>query len=122
MNYAMLAENMGDRNPVWYDKAEEWYREALKREPEAADLCYNYARFRIRTGRPCEAAVAAMLRAAPNWSQAWHLAGRAAYRDRDFRRALECFYRAMELAENEESRAANLNNLRNVEYELRKSP
>ena len=122
VNYAMLAENMGDRNPRWYEKAEKWYREALKLEPGAADLCYNYARFCFRTGRPCEAAVAMMLRTAPNWSDAWHLAGQAAYRDRDFRRAVECFYRAMELAPDAVSRAANLNNLRNAEDKLRNSP
>ncbi|MBP5531813.1 MAG: hypothetical protein J6Y54_07285 [Lentisphaeria bacterium] len=98
MNYAMLAEKKGDRDPVWYDRADEWYREALKCEPAAPDLRYNYALFRCRTGRPCAAEIAAMLRAAPNWSQAWHLAGIVAMRERDFRRALECFHRAAELA------------------------
>ena len=121
MNYAMLAEKKGERDPAWHDKADEWYREALKCEPAAPDLCYNYALFCYRTGRPCEAAVAAVLRAAPDWSQAWHLAGIAALRERNYRKALECFYRAMELAPDAATRELNLNNLRNAEDRLTRS-
>lgn len=121
MHYAMLAESMGDRDPAWYDKAEEWYREALKLAPRARDLCYNYALFRVRSGRPCAAAVAAAIQADPEWSQPWHLAGIVAMNDGDFERAVECFGRAFELSTDERSRAANLNNLRNAEDKLRRS-
>jgi len=123
MHLAALAEKTGDADPSggWYDRAELWYGKALRCEPEAPDLCYNYARFRFRTGRPCGDAVAAALRACPNWSQAWHLAGIVAMRDGEFRRALDCFYRAAELAPDAATREVNLNNLRNAEDRLKKA-
>lgn len=121
MLLAILAEDAGDRDPEHggYERAEELYLKALACEPRAADLRYNYARFCFRTGRPCAAAVAAATEVAPNWFQPWHLAGVAAMRDGDFRRAAECFWRAMELSPDEDTRRINLNNLRHAEHRMK---
>ena len=122
MHLAVLAEERGDDDPTgkWYDLAETRYREALKLEPRAADLCYNYARFRFRTGRPCADAVRSALRAAPASPRAWNLAGLSALaHDKDLRYAAECFWRAAELEPDPETRDKYLNSLRFVEYQLK---
>lgn len=121
MFLAILAEDRGDGDPAgkWHEQAEKHYREALKLEPRAADLCYNYARFCFRTGRPCADAVRAALRADPASPRAWNLAGLAALtRDKDPRRAAECFWRAVELEPDHETRDKYLNSLRFAEHQL----
>ena len=122
MHLAVLAEECGDDDPAgkWHEKAEKWYRKALETEPRAADLCYNYARFCFRTGRPCADAVKGALRADPVSPPAWNLAGLAALaRDKDLRYAAECFWRAVELEPDRETREKYLNSLRFVEHQLK---
>lgn len=126
MRLALLAGQSADgmaasdpgRAAKHYAAAENCYRRALKLEPTAADLCFNYALFRFRTGRPCEKAVADAVAAAPRSGRTWNLAGFSALRSGELRRALECFYRAAEFAPDAETREKYLNNLRHTEHRL----
>ena len=123
MHLALLAEAGGrsERSEEWYAKADEWYRKALALAPRAPELCYNYALFCFDTGRPCAEAIRNAVAAAPSWFLPWRLAGRHARREGELRRALECFYRAVELSPDADTRATNLKSLREIERELENS-
>lgn len=92
-------------------RAEMLYRRALELSPRSPELLYNYALFRFRCGGPCDAEVTAALDADPAGCAVWNLAGSLAMRQRDFRRAAECFENAARFA-SDEMREAYLNNRR----------
>ena len=106
MNLANLAAASGDVR-----KAGELYRRALGLAPRSPKLLYNYARFRFGCNEDCDADIAAALDADPSGSAVWNLAGLAAMRRRDFRRAADCFEKAARFSSGE-LRERYLNNRR----------
>ena len=113
MNLGNLAAACGE-----FGRAEEYYGKAFRLEPRPSELCYNYARFRFVSGRPCAEAVAAALEADPASARSWNLAGMLAMREKDFRRAAECFDTAAKFASGD-AREAYLNNRRIAVENLR---
>ena len=113
MNLGNLAAACGE-----FGRAEEFYTRAFQLEPRPRELCYNYARYRFVSGQPCAAAVAAALEADPASARSWNLAGMLAMREKDFRRAAECFDKAANFASGD-AREAYCNNRRIAVENLR---
>ena len=106
MNLANLAAAAGD-----VGRADGLYRRALELAPRSPQLLYNYARFRFGAKAECDAEIAAALEADPAGSAVWNLAGLAAMRRGDFRRAADCFGNAARFSSGE-MRDRYLNNRR----------
>ena len=116
MNLANLASQAGNRA-----KAERLYAEALKRGPRSGEVLYNYALFRFNSGGEYAGLVERLLAADPANPAGWNLAGNAALRQGDPRRAAVCFERAAACAD-EPLKSRYLNNLRIVLQMMKEGP
>ena len=108
MNLANLASQAGNRA-----EAERLYAEALERGPRSGEVLYNYALFRFNSGGECADLITRLLAADPANHAGWNLAGNAALRQGDPRRAAACFERAGACAD-EPLKSRYLNNRRIV--------
>ena len=108
MNLANLASRAGNRA-----KAERLYAKALERGPHSGEVLYNYALFRFNSGGECAELLKRLLACDPANHAGWNLAGNAALRQGDPRRAAACFERAAACAD-EPLKSRYLNNLRIV--------